>query len=88
MLGDALAGLVKEKLGNIRVRADTFGFLQRGDYSAFAVIPSLDPLSLGHFSPIFSPFPFFRHFLRLDPKIPETGTKTPKNGPKRPRNGR
>jgi len=31
VLGDALAGLVKEKLGNIRVRADTFGFLQRGD---------------------------------------------------------
>lgn len=30
VLGDALAGLVKEKLGNIRVRADTFGFLQRG----------------------------------------------------------
>jgi 6-phosphofructokinase len=29
VLGDALAGMVKEKLGG-RVRADTFGFLQRG----------------------------------------------------------
>lgn len=30
VLGDALAGLVKEKLGNVRCRADTYGFLQRG----------------------------------------------------------
>lgn len=29
VLGDALAGMVKERLGG-RVRADTFGFLQRG----------------------------------------------------------
>ena len=28
-LGDALAGLVKEHMGEIRVRADTFGYLQR-----------------------------------------------------------
>jgi 6-phosphofructokinase 1 len=28
-LGDALAGLVKEHMGDIRVRADTFGYLQR-----------------------------------------------------------
>ncbi len=28
-LGDALAGLVKEHMGSIRVRADTFGYLQR-----------------------------------------------------------
>ena len=28
-LGDALANLVKERLGDIRVRADTFGYLQR-----------------------------------------------------------
>ena len=28
-LGDALANLVREHLGNIRVRADTFGYLQR-----------------------------------------------------------
>ena len=58
-------------------------------YSAFAVDWSLDPLSLGHFSPILPRFfPIFRRLLRLTPKIPETGTKTPKNGPKRSRNGR
>ena len=58
-------------------------------YSAFAVNRSLDPLSLGHFSPIFSPFFLvFCRSLRLAAKIPETGTKTPKNGPKRSRNGR
>ena len=58
-------------------------------YSAFAVNPSLDPLSLGHFSPILPRFsPLFRRLLRLAPKTPETGTKTPKNGPKRSRNGR
>ena len=55
---------------------------------AFAVNQSLDPLSLGHFSPILRHFsPSFRHLLHLALKIQETGTKTPKSGPQRSKNG-
>eukprot|EP01051_Picozoa_sp_SAG22_P010529 SAG22_NODE_953_length_6332_cov_5.830258_2_plen_384_part_00 len=38
-LGDALAGLVKAKLGSVRCRADTFGYIQRN----FPVRPSVEP---------------------------------------------
>ena len=47
-------------------------------YSAFAVNRSLDPLSLGHFSPILRHFPpCFRRLRRLAPKIPENGNRDP-----------
>ena len=81
-----LWGLAKSQ---INIGVGLFFFNMSSDYGAFAVNRSLDPLSLGHFSPIFSPFfPFFRHLLHLAAKIQETGTKTPKNVPQRSGNGR
>ena len=53
-------------LGSRLRRAAT---LTAAQYGAFAVIRSLDPLSLGHFSPIFSPFfPVFSPFSPSGPQ--------------------